>query len=85
MKEKARSERLIGTKKRVELNRQVELRKFQKERQKYKKECKSLAKPKSTIDGQRDSEAGEVDKGRRWDTKTQEERTEIKEVGDKKS
>ncbi len=40
MKEKARSERLIGTKKRVELNRQVELRKFQKERKKYEKEGK---------------------------------------------
>ncbi len=73
MKEKARSERLIGTKKRVELNRQVELHKFQKERH------------KSTIEGQRDSEAGNVDKGWRWDSKTQEERAEIKKVGDKKS
>ncbi len=62
MKEKARSERLIGTEKRVELNRQVELRKFQKERQKYKKEGKSFAKSKSTIEGQRDSEAGDVEK-----------------------
>ncbi len=70
MKEKARSERLIGTKKRVELNRQVELRKFQKEKQNYEKEGKSLAKPKSTIKGQRDSEAGDVDKGWRWDSKT---------------
>ena len=70
---------------RVELNRQVELRKFQKERQEYEKEGKSFAKPKSTIEGQRDSEAGDVDKGRRWDSKTQEERAEIKEVGDKKA
>ncbi len=58
MKEKARSERLIGTKKREDLNRQVELCMFQKERQKYEKEGKSFAKLKSTIEGQRDSEAG---------------------------
>ncbi len=44
MKEKARCKRLIGTKKRVELNHQVELRKFQKERQKYEKEGKSTKK-----------------------------------------
>ncbi len=39
----------------------------------------------STIEGQRDSEAGDVDKGQRWDSETQEERAEIKEVGDKKA
>ncbi len=69
----------------MELNRQVELRKFQKERQKYEKESKSFAKPKSTIEGQRNSEAGDVDKGWRWDSKTQTERAEMKEVGDNKS
>ncbi len=52
---------------------------------KYEKEGKSFAKLKSTIEGQRDSEAGDVDKGRRWDSKTQEERAEIKDVGIRKA
>ncbi len=42
---------------------------------------KSFAKPMSTImiEGQRDSETGEVHKGRRNDSLTQEERAEKKE------
>ncbi len=37
------------------------------------------------IKGLRDSEGGEVDKGRKRGSMTQEERAKIKEVGDKKS
>ncbi len=79
MKEKAKREQLNVTKKFVESNRTV---KVAKERRQYEK-GKGIAKRKSTtiIEGQRDSEGGEVGKEGRRDSMTQEERAEKNKDG----